>query len=138
MGMRGIIAVEQEDKVYKVTTVQWITVADKFWEAFTEGMTTAEKAESAKEFAENITKYNHISYFECREGANNSDSESWKQEGVVLVGDDERRLVTSELVFEEGGAQIYKDSIRSHPHHQDGQAMIIRKNGKVTFLKPRL
>lgn len=138
MGMRGIIAVEQGDKVYKVTTVQWITVADKFWEAFTEGMTTAEKAESAKEFAENITKYNHISYFEYREGANSSDSESWKQEGVVLVGDDERRLVTSELVFEEGGAQIYKDSIRSHPHHQDGQAMIIRKNGKVTFLKPRL
>ena len=137
MGMRGIIAVEQGDKVYKVTTVQWITVADKFWEAFTEGMTTAEKAESAKEFAENITKYNHISYFEYREGANNSDSESWKREGVVLVGDDERRLVTSELVFEEGGAQIYKESIRSHPHHQDGQAMIIRENGKVTFLKPR-
>jgi len=137
MGMRGIIAVEKDKGTYLVTTVQWITAADKSWESFTEGMTVAEKAESAKEFAENITKYNHISYFEYREGANNSDSESWKQEGVVLVGDDERRLVTSELVFEEGGAQIYKDSIRSHPHHQDGQAMIIRKNGKVTFLKPR-
>ena len=134
MDMRGIIAVEKGKGTYLVTTVQWITVADKSWEAFTEGMTTAEKAESAKEFAENITKYNHISYFGYREGEGDP---SRGPEGVILVGDDERRLVTSELVFEEGGAQIYKDSIRSHPHHQDGQAMIIRENGKVTFLKPR-
>ena len=134
MGMRGIIAVEQEDKVYKVTTVQWLTVGDQSWKAFTEGMTAAEKAESAKKFAENITKYNHISYFEYREGEGDP---SRGPEGVILVGDGERRLVTSELVFEEGGAQTYRESIRSHPHHQDGQAMIIRENGKVTFLKPR-
>ena len=63
MGMRGIIAVEQGDKVYKVTTVQWLTVGDQSWKSFTEGMTAAEKAESAKEFAENITKYNHIGLF---------------------------------------------------------------------------
>lgn len=134
MGMRGIIAVEKGKGTYLVTTVQWITVADQSWKAFTEGMSTAEKAESAKEFAENITKYNHISYFEYREGEGDP---SRGPEGVILVGGDERRLVTSELVFEEGGAQIYKDSIGSHPHHQDGQAMIIRENGKVTFLKPR-
>lgn len=135
MGMRGIIAVEKDKGTYLVTTVQWITAADKSWESFTEGMTVAEKAESAKEFAENITKYDHISYFEYREGEGDP---SRGPEGVILVGNDERRLVTSELVFEEGGAQIYKESVRSHPHHQDGQAMIIRKNGKVTFLKPRL
>lgn len=134
MGMRGIIAVEKDKGTYLVTTVQWITVADKSWESFTEGMTAAEKAESAKEFAENITKYNHISYFEYREGES---VPSQGTEGVILVGNDERRLVTSELVFEEGGAQTYRESIRSHPHHQDGQAMIIRENGKVTFLKPR-
>lgn len=134
MGMRGIIAVEQGDKVYKVTTVQWITVADKSWGSFTEGMTAAEKAESAKEFAENITKYNHISYFEYREGECDP---SQGPEGVILVGDNERRLVTSELVFEEGGARIYRGDIASHPHFQDGQAMVIQKDGKVTFLKPR-
>ena len=134
MGMRGIIATEQGNKVYKVTTVQWITVADKSWESFTEEMTAAEKAESAKEFAENITKYNHISYFEYREG--DSDP-SRGPEGVILVGDNKRRLVTSELVFKEGGARIYRGDIASHPHFQDGQAMIIQKDGKVTFLKPR-
>ena len=134
MGMRGIIAVEREEKVYLVTTVQWLTVGDQSWKSFTEGMTAVEKAEAAKEFAENIVRYNHISYFECREGEGDPSRGS---EGVILVGDNKRRLVTSELVFEEGGAQTYRESVRSHPHHQDGQAMIIRKNGKVTFLKPR-
>lgn len=134
MGMRGIIAVEKGNGTYLVTTVQWLTIGDQSWKSFTEGMSAAEKAESAKKFAENIVRYNHISYFEYREGEGDP---SRGPEGVILVGDDERRLVTSELVFEEGGAQIYKDGIRSHPHHQDGQAMIIRENGKVTFLKPR-
>lgn len=134
MGMRGIIAVEREEKVYLVTTVQWLTVGDQSWKSFTEGMTAVEKAEAAKEFAENIVRYNHISYFEYREGEGDPGQ---GPEGVILVGNDERRLVTSELVFEEGGAQTYRESVRSHPHHQDGQAMIIRKNGKVTFLKPR-
>lgn len=134
MGMRGIIAVEKGNGTYLVTTVQWITAADKSWESFTEGMTVAEKAESAKEFAENITKYNHISYFEYREGEGDPSRGS---EGVILVGDNERRLVTSELVFKEGGARIYRGDIASHPHFQDGQAMVTQKDGKVTFLKPR-
>lgn len=134
MGMRGIIAVEKDKGTYLVTTVQWLTVGDKSWEFFTEGMTAEEKVESAKEFSKNITQYNHISYFEYREGESDP---SRGPEGVILAGDDERRLVTSELVFEEGGARIYRGDIASHPHFQDGQAMIIQKDGKVTFLKPR-
>ena len=134
MGMRGIIAIEQGKSTYKVTTVQWLTVGDKSWEFFTEGMTAEEKVESAKEFSKNITQYNHISYFEYREGESDP---SRGPEGVILAGDDERRLVTSELVFKEGGARIYRGDIASHPHFQDGQAMIIQKDGKVTFLKPR-
>lgn len=137
MGMRGIIAVEQGKSVYKVTTVQWLTDADTSWGKFVEGMDYGKKMEVAKKFAESIVKYNHISYFSYAEGERDLNAPEYMREGEILAEDGDRRLVTSELVFEEGGAQIYKDSIRSHPHHQDGQAMIIRKNGKVTFLKPR-
>ena len=137
MGMRGIIAVEQGKSVYKVTTVQWLTDADTSWGKFVEGMDYGKKMEVAKKFAESIVKYNHISYFSYAEGERDLNAPEYMREGEILAEDGDRRLVTSELVFEEGGAQIYKESVRSHPHHQDGQAMIIRKNGKVNFLKPR-
>lgn len=137
MGMRGIIAAEQGKSVYKVTTVQWLTDADTSWGKFVEGMDYGKKMEVAKKFAESIAKYSHISYFSYAEGERDLNAPEYMREGEILVKDGDRRLVTSELVFEEGGARIYRGDIVTHPHFQDGQAMVVQKDGRVIIMEPR-
>jgi len=137
MGMRGIIALEQGKSTYKVTTVQWLTDADASWGKFVEGMDYGKKMEVAKKFAESIVKYSHISYFSYAEGERDLNAPEYMREGEILVKDGDRRLVTSELVFEEGGAHIYRGDIVTHPHFQDGQAMVIQKDGRVIIMEPR-
>lgn len=136
MGMRGIIAVEQGEKEYKVTTVQWLTDGDKCWKLFTEGMNLQERVKAAKTFSKNITKYNHISFLDYRKGDKDTNLPSHEQEGDILVSDGDRRLVTSSLVFEEGGASVYKGDIVVHPHFQNGQAVVIQKTGRVIIMQP--
>ena len=136
MGMRGIIAVEKGKGTYLVTTVQWLTDGDVCWKKFTEGMDYGKKMEVAKKFAENVVKYNHISHFSYAEGERDLNAPEYMREGEILVKDGDRRLVTSELVFEEGGAHIYRGDIVTHPHFQDGQALIIQKVGRVIIMEP--